>query len=353
MDRKLDEFLNIDISYYSKLIEQQKKEPLLYDDPDRYFAGQTKDDRLVFKDLFKKHQKCYWIAEEIKMDKDKLQFPVLASFIKGDTNMTLQMQNIIKGILAFFSISDGIVNENIVENFMKEFKMYEIREFYAFQMMIENVHNEAYTNQILSLIPQAERKDIFHTDRFSNAKGKKIQWIKHFLDKEAPLAVRLLAYTCVEGIQFSGSFCIIYWFKSKNLLPGLSRYNELISRDESLHAEFSILLYKNLKYKLTKEQAHDIVRSAVDFEIEFIKEIFKLGDLPGMTQNAMIEYIKYIGDYWLKKLDYEIIYNAHNPFPFMEFISLGVVANFHDVANTDYINPSEIQTGDEEFENDF
>jgi len=319
--------------------------------------------------FYKQHISTFWTVEEIKLVDD---------IVDWNDKLNENERYFIKNILAFFAASDGIVNENLVVNFYNEIEIPEARQFYAVQMMIEAIHAEQYSLLIDTYILNVEEKNkLFNAIENIPAVKRKadwaIKWIEEgsslqqlipekymqafrflkrsskyedtdpkiiealeFLTAERPsFAQRLLAFVCVEGIFFSGSFCAIYWLKSRGLMPGLSTANQFISRDENLHAEFAIELYKMLENRLDESIVHFIFKEAVDIEKQFITESLPVS-LIGMNCNLMSDYIEMVADRWLVLLGYNKIYNTSNPFPFMEMISLNEKVNFFENVVTNY-----------------
>lgn len=300
-------------------MSKPNQEPLLIEDENRFvmFPIEHND---IWK-MYKKSVDCFWRAEEIDMSKDLLHW----------NSLTEQEQFYIKMILAFFAASDGIVVENLGMRFMSEVQISEARAFYGFQIAMENIHSETYSLLIESYIKDKEEKHkLFNAiDNFPCIK-KKADWsIKWINDKRANFASRLLAFACVEGIFFSGAFCSIYWLKKRGLMPGLTFSNELISRDEALHTEFAVLLYTKLQKKLKKSKVHEMIKEAVEIEKEFITEALPCR-LIGMNSTLMCQYIEFVADRLVLQLGYEAIYNATNPFDFMEMISIEGKTNFFE-----------------------
>ena len=277
--------------------------------------------------MYKKHVSTYWTVEEIDFAKDG----------KDWEKLTDDEKHFIKNILAFFAASDGIVNENLVLNFMSEIKVPEALAFYSFQNAIETVHSETY-----SLLIDTYIKDEVEKSRLLNAVEtipcitKKANWaIKWIENKEDSFATRLVAFACVEGIFFSGAFCSIYWLKERGVMHGLTFSNELISRDESLHTEFAILLYSHIKNKLSQEEVHNIINDAVEIEKEFIIDSLPCR-LLGMNSELMSQYIEFVSDRIAVQLGYNKLYNVSNPFDFMDRISLEDKQNFFEVRVSNY-----------------
>jgi ribonucleoside-diphosphate reductase beta chain len=232
-------------------------------------------------------------------------------------------------VLAFFAASDGIVNENLAVNFMQEVQLPEARCFYGFQIMMENIHAETYSLLIDTYIKKQSEKDyLFNALETVPAVKKKGDWALKWINSE-DFVERLVAFAAVEGIFFSGSFCSIFWMKKRGLMPGLTFSNELISRDEGLHCDFACLLYSMLQNKLSEERIHAIIKDAVTIEQEFVTDALPV-DLIGMNAKLMSQYIEFVADRLLVALGYSKVYNATNPFDFMEMISLQGKTNFFE-----------------------
>ena len=304
---------------------KEQYEPLLAETNDRFvmFPIQHND---IWK-MYKKQMDCFWRAEEIDLTKD----------LKDWNTLTPNEQHFIKMVLAFFAASDGIVIENLGLRFLKDVQSCEARAFYTFQMMMESIHSETYSLLIDTYIKdKEERHNLFRAlDEFPCIKHKGEWAMKWIEDKRSSFATRLVAFACVEGIFFSGSFCAIFWLKKRGLMPGLTLSNEFISRDEGMHTDFAVLLYSKLEKKLTKKKIHEIVKEAVSIEKEFICESLPC-KLIGMNSELMSKYIEFVADRLVTQLGYDKIYNTGNPFDFMEMISLERKANFFETFNTEY-----------------
>lgn len=275
--------------------------------------------------MYKKHEASFWTAEEIDLSPD----------LKDWERLNNDERHFIKHVLAFFAASDGIVNENLAVNFMKEVQLPEARCFYGFQIMIENIHSETYSLLIDTYIKDpAEKNRLFHAIDTVPCVQKKAQWALRWIN-DGSFAERLVAFAAVEGIFFSGSFCSIFWLKKRGLMPGLSFSNELISRDEGLHCDFACLLYSMLETKLSQERIHAIIRDAVENEHEFVTDALPVS-LIGMNSKLMCQYIEFVADRLLVALGYDKIYNATNPFDFMETISLQGKTNFFEKRVAEY-----------------
>jgi ribonucleoside-diphosphate reductase subunit M2 len=240
-------------------------------------------------------------------------------------------------ILAFFAASDGIVLENLASRFMNDVQVSEARAFYGFQIAMENIHSQVYSLLIETYINDKEEKHkLFNAIEHFPCIKKKSDWAQKWIhDNRSSFATRLVAFACVEGIFFSGAFCSIYWLKKRGLMPGLTFSNELISRDEALHCEFAVLLYSKLVRQLPVAKIHDIIKEAVNIEIEFICDALPC-KLIGMNADLMTQYIKFVADRLVVQLGYKKIYNVSNPFDFMELISLESKTNFFEKRNDSY-----------------
>jgi ribonucleoside-diphosphate reductase beta chain len=276
-------------------------------------------------EVYKRHEASFWTAEEIDLSGDLKDWGTLND---GE-------RHFITHVLAFFAASDGIVNENLAVNFMSEVQIPEARCFYGFQIMMENIHSETYALLIDTYVKDPAEKDrLFHAIDTVPAVKKKAEWALRWIEN-GNFAERLVAFAAVEGIFFSGSFCSIFWLKKRGLMPGLTFSNELISRDEGLHCEFACLLYGMLQQKLTQEEVHGIIGDAVTIEKEFITNALPV-DLIGMNSRLMAQYIEFVADRWLAELGYAKMFNAANPFDFMEMISLQGKTNFFEKRVGDY-----------------
>lgn len=300
-----------------------KEELLLKENKDRFVLLPIKYPAIW--EMYKKSEASFWTAEEIDLSDDQ----------KHWDNLNSGERHFISHILAFFSASDGIVNENLAVNFMSEVQLPEARCFYGFQIMMENIHAETYALLIDTYIKDPEEKDhLFHAIDTVPAVKRKAEWALRWIEN-GTFPERLVAFAAVEGIFFSGSFCSIFWLKKRGLMPGLTFSNELISRDEGMHCEFACLLYSMLETKLSEEQVHGIIRDAVEIEKEFVTDALPV-NLIGMNAKLMQQYIEFVADRWVGELGYNKIYNATNPFDFMEMISLQGKTNFFEKRVGDY-----------------
>lgn len=292
-------------------------EPILRENPNRFVLLPIQYDN-VWK-MYKQAQASFWTAEEIDLSAD----------IKDWENMNDGERHFISHVLAFFAASDGIVNENLAINFMQEVQIPEARCFYGFQIMMENIHSETYSLLIDTYIKDPKEKDyLFNALETVPCVKKKGEWALKWINSEN-FTERLIAFAAVEGIFFSGSFCSIFWLKKRGLMPGLTFSNELISRDEGLHCDFACLLYSMLENKLPESRLHEIIRDAVSIEQEFVTDALPVS-LIGMNATLMNQYIEFVADRLLVALGASKIYNATNPFDFMEMISLQGKTNFFE-----------------------
>jgi len=300
-------------------------EPLLQPNPDRFtpFPIQYHD----MWAMYKKAVACFWTAEEIKLSRDRADWEKLSP---GE-------RHFISHVLAFFASSDGIVAENLSMRFCTEVQVPEARAFYANQGFVESIHSEVYGLLLDTYITDPEeRLRLFRAIHTIPCVQKKADWALTYMDPGRSFAERLLAFVCVEGILFSGSFCAIFWLKKRNLLPGLAQSNDFIARDEGLHQQFGELLYGHLRTKLTAAEAHRIVGEAVASEIEFITDALPCR-LIGMNADLMVDYIKFVADRILVGLGYDRLYGVQEcPFDWMQNISMAGKKNFFEEEATEY-----------------
>lgn len=300
-------------------------EPILKENPNRFVIFPIKHHDIW--EWYKNAQACFWTAEEIDLSTDLKDW---------DERLTKDEQHFIKHVLAFFAASDGIVNENLAENFVNEVQYPEAKFFYGFQIMMENIHSETYSLLIDTYIKDPKEKDyLFNAIENLPPVGKKADWALRWI-KNGNFAERLVAFAAVEGIFFSGSFCSIFWLKKRGLMPGLTFSNELISRDEGMHCDFACLLYtKHLINKLDPATVTDIITNAVTIEKEFVSDAIPV-DLIGMNARLMCQYIEFVADRLLLALGNPKVYNVENPFPWMDMISIQGKTNFFEKRVGDY-----------------
>ncbi len=300
-------------------------EPLLKENPNRFVLFPIKHDDIW--QMYKKAEASFWTAEEIDLSQDMNDW---------ENKMSADEKHFIKHVLAFFAASDGIVNENLAQQFFGEVQAPEAKCFYGFQIAIENIHSETYSLLIDTYIKDPQEKDkLFHAMETVPAVKKKAEWALRWINNHNSFAERIVAFAAVEGIFFSGSFCSIFWLKKRGIMPGLSFSNELISRDEGLHCDFACLLYSHLVNKLSEDRIREIICDAVLIEKEFITEALPVS-LIGMNSDMMAQYIEFVADRLLEALGYNKVYLTANPFPWMELISLQGKTNFFEKRVAEY-----------------
>lgn len=294
------------------------EEPLLAPNPDRFCMFPIHYPQIW--EMYKKAEASFWTAEEVDLSQDNVHWETL----------TPDEKHFITHVLAFFAASDGIVLENLAGRFMKEVQVAEARAFYGFQIAIENIHSEMYSLLLESYIKDSNEKSrLFHAIETIPCVEKKAKWALRWIDGGESFAERIIAFACVEGIFFSGSFCAIFWLKKRGLMPGLTFSNELISRDEGLHCDFACMLYDLLRMKPSEERVKGIVADAVEIEREFVCDALPCA-LVGMNGDLMSQYIKFVADRLLGALGCSKLYNVPNPFDWMELISLQGKTNFFE-----------------------
>jgi len=300
-------------------------EPILRENKDRFVLFPIQHDDIW--SFYKKAEASFWTAEEIDLSPD---------LIDWENKLNDDEKHFIKHVLAFFAASDGIVNENLAENFLAEVQYTEAKFFYGFQIAIENIHSETYSLLIDTYIRDtAEKNYLFNALDSIDCVKRKADWALRWIDKGS-FAERLIAFAAVEGIFFSGSFCSIFWLKKRGLMPGLSFSNELISRDEGLHCDFACLLYNNhVVNKLPQQTVIDIILDAVEIEKEFILDALPV-KLIGMNSDLMSQYIEFVADRLLAELNCPKQYNVTNPFDFMDMISIQGKTNFFEKRVAEY-----------------
>lgn len=299
--------------------DKVEEEPLLRENANRFviFPIEYAD----IWEMYKKAEASFWTVEEVDLSRDMGHW----------NNLTKDEKHFISYVLAFFAASDGIVNENLAERFIREVQVTEARCFYGFQIMIENVHSEMYSLLINQYITDPiQRRFLFNAIDTLPCVQRKAQWaISWTADPQVTFAERLVAFAAVEGIFFSGSFASIFWLRKRGLMPGLTFSNELISRDEGLHCDFACLLYRHIVNKPTQQRVQDIVKDAVSIEKEFLTDALPV-ELIGMNSSLMCQYIEYVADRLIVELGYDKVYGTKNPLDFMENISLDGKTNFFE-----------------------
>lgn len=302
-------------------------EPLLDKSEDRLILFPVKYPEIF--EFYKKHLASFWVPDEItKAEEDRKDW---------NEKLTKDEQKYVKNILAFFAASDNIVIENLASKFCEEVQIPEARQFYSIQIGIEAVHSHVYCLLIDRLVKNpAERNTLFRAIQEIPIVRKKAQWALKWINNNDSFAERLVGFACVERLGFISSFAGIFWLRKRNLLPGVSKANLFIARDESLHGEFACYLYlRVLRGKLSEERVREIVKEATDLEIEFATVSLPV-DLIGLNKGSMSQYIRYVADHLLLSLGYSKMYGDSNPFPWMETMSVQVKNNFFEDEETGY-----------------
>jgi ribonucleotide reductase beta subunit family protein with ferritin-like domain len=302
----------------------ETEELLLRPNPDRFVVLPIRYPRLWA--MYKQAEASFWTAEEIDLVEDLADWAALSA----------DERHFVSHVLAFFAASDGIVTENLAVRFMREVQLPEARAFYGFQIAMEGIHSETYSVLIDTYVRDpAERARLFSAVDTIACVRRKAEWALRWITSSMSFAERLVAFACVEGIFFSGSFCAIFWLKKRNLMRGLSFSNELISRDEGLHCDFACELYGMLQGRLAEERVHDIVRDAVAIEQEFVSDSLPV-NLIGMNAGLMRTYVAFVADRLVAALGYAKPFGAANPFDWMEMISLQGKTNFFERRVSEY-----------------
>jgi len=312
-------------------IRKIKPEPLLTPDDSRFSVLPIQYENLY--KMYKNAVASFWVVDEIDLSKD------YTDFLSLDENE----KHFISVIIAFFNQADGLINENLATRFFNEIQVAEIRLFYGFQIAMEGIHSETYSNHIDCYIKdKVERNKLFNAINNFECIKMKADWCKKYINSNDDFATRLVAFACVEGIFFSGAFCSIFWFKKQNKLKGLTFSNELISRDEALHCEFAIEVYKYLNNKLSEKQIHKIIQESVEIETNFICEALPCR-LIGMNADLMTQYIQFVADRLAVQLGSNKIFNVSNPFDWMQFISIETKTSFFEARVSEYALANKIR----------
>ncbi|MFV8359154.1 ribonucleotide-diphosphate reductase subunit beta [Flavobacterium sp. LS1P3] len=300
-------------------------EPILQENKNRFVIFPIKHHDIW--EFYKSMEASFWTAEEIDLSQDLNDW---------NNKLSDEERYFVKHILAFFAASDGIVNENLAENFVNEVQYAEAKFFYGFQIMMENIHSETYSLLIDTYVKdEAEKDELFNALEVFPAIKKKADWALKWIESDS-FAERLIAFAAVEGIFFSGAFCSIYWLKKRGLMPGLTFSNELISRDEGVHCDFAVHLHNHhLVNKVPKERIRSIIVDALNIEREFITESLPVS-LIGMNAVLMTQYLEFVADRLLVELGCDREYNTSNPFDFMDMISLQGKTNFFEKKVAEY-----------------
>lgn len=300
-----------------------------FEDPSKY--SHFPIDYPELEEYYQLQKSVHWTPQEIEYKNDRFDFEKLSE----------GTQRFIKFILCFFAQADGIVNENLMENFVQETStLKEAGKFYKAQAYIEQIHNETYSLLIETIITNPEEKrKAYSAIREYPSIGKLADWMEKWMNRDIPLLQRVVAFACVEGVMFSSAFAGVYWIKNKNVMKGLCKANEFIARDEGIHTRFALELYRTMTRngyeKLSKDEIHSIVRSAADVSEKFIRDALKV-DLIGLSSDEMVKYMRSTADYIASSLDVEEPFGETNPFKWMSVIGLTNKTNFHEDRVTEY-----------------
>lgn len=304
--------------------DQKTNEPILKENPNRFVIFPIEHNDIW--DFYTKHQAAFWTAEEVDLSGD----------IRDWENLSENEKYFVKNILSFFAASDGIVNENLAENFYREVQYPEAKFFYGIQLAMENIHSLMYSLLIDTYISNSKEKmECFRALDNLPAVAKKANWALNWIENRS-FAERLIAFAAVEGIFFSGSFCSIFWLKSRGIMQGLCNANALIFKDENLHCDFAIhLLNNHIVDKPSEKRIKEILLSALEIEKEFITESLPVS-LIGMNSNLMKQYLEFVTDQLLVKLGCKKVFNVEQPFKFMEQIAVETKGNFFESRTVEY-----------------
>jgi ribonucleoside-diphosphate reductase beta chain len=288
--------------------------------------------------FYKKAVSAFWTSEELDFKSDRQDYD----------SLTPAEQTFIKHVLGFFAASDAMVNQNLSTNFSDEVVIQEAKCFYAFQQAMESIHSEVYSLLIDTIITNKQEKDdLFNALETLPVISQKAAYMQKYMTRNCSFEERLVAFSCVEGVLFSSSFCAIYFFKKRNLMPALILSNQFISRDEAMHTEFAVLLYSKLQNKLPEQKVQQIVRDAVEVESAFVKSALEQ-DLLGMNADSMIMYVQYIADRLLLELGCSKVYNVRNPFQWMDAINLQGLTSMFELKNDSYAKAGMAENKEEE-----
>lgn len=275
-------------------------------------------------DLFKQQQQVLWTTEEIDFSQDRLDW----------VKMDKETQDFMLTIIAFFAGSDILIIDNCMDQFLSEVTVAECKMFYSLQAFVESIHSETYST-MLSEFGGGRFNELRNAiDNIPSIKAKAL-WAQKYMDVSQPYGVRLLAFTIFEGVLFSASFCSIYWLRTKNLCHGLTYSNELIARDEALHATFGVEMFNMLKDRPSDDKIREVLNEAITLEMNFVDEALPK-KLSGINAKTMKEYVKYVGDHLLQRLNVKAMYNASNPYAWMDMISIDSKSNFFEKRVAEY-----------------
>lgn len=292
------------------------------------YIYQPRNEFLPIWDMYLKARSCFWTPGEVMLEKDAKDF---------ETKLNDGERHLLKFVLAFFATADGIVVENLINNFKAEIEITEAKSFFQFQTTMEQIHGEQYADLLKTYIKDTKEIDeMFSAMEHVPSIKRKMDWAIRYMDRNnSNLRQRVIAFGCLEGICFSSAFASVFYFKEKNVLPGLIMANSFIIRDEGLHQEFSALLYSYFENPLPVEQVHKIIEEAVDVESAFVRESLPM-PLIGLNKETMITYVQFVADYFCNQLRVPKLYNVKNPLPYMESIGYDTKENFFERQPSNY-----------------
>lgn len=271
-----------------------------------------------------------WSVKAVEFDAD----------VQHWQRLSPQERSVVKRTHAFFIAGDGLIGEPMMEILelldKDDLDLVELKLTIMSMMASEGLHFEAYSTVLVKLVSdQQEREELFRGYENSESVKAKIDWFKRW--KGESLARKMLLQICFEGIFFQASFCIIFWFKNRGLLPGITQLNDYISKDEALHCILWITAYFKLNNGVELEEMKEILKSAAEVEFAYIDDVMQEGGIVGLTKDAVKIYVKFVVNYWAKQLQLgEIFEKVRNPFPFMEIIGLPGKSNFFERRSTEY-----------------
>ena len=288
--------------------------------------------------IFKEHQAVLWTTEEIDWEHDKKDWETLDK----------SAQDFLLHIIAFFASSDMLVIDNLMDQFMSEVTVAECKTFYTLQAYIETIHSETYATALEKFAPPHQKEHLFNAiDKESTIRAKGNYALK-YMEKSRPFEQRLWAFAIFEGVLFAASFASLYWLRTKNKCKGLTFSNELIQRDESLHAKFAIEMLNMLETPLEEKITVEILKEAVQLEEAFIRKALP-ENLTGLATDHVVEYVQYCAERLLSMLkgNYKKPWNATQTLPFMEMISIDSKTNFFEARVAEYTKSGTGQTSDD------
>lgn len=286
--------------------------------------------------------KTHWLVSEISYDRDSEHYD---SFSRSSKQHDKDMISFVDNILCLFQQLDGLVIENLHENFVHELSNYkEIRDFFIVQENNELVHSQSYGDQMNACIKDSVKMEEMINADISKypAVHKIIDWSSRWMNTELPITERLIAFAAIEGIIFTAAFVAIYRLKEYNIFPGICKANEFISKDEALHTSAGILFFKHIckeeKFSVSTSRFHEIIRSATELACEFAKDAVQ-PQLIGLRLDDLEKYMHLTGNKLCEEFGYPVIYgkdDAYCVFDWMEKICLMNITNFFESRVTEY-----------------